>query len=96
MLSADASHRLPVDGLRADALLKDFRLALRGLGYDEGINVAFVHRYGRASHERLMDQAAELVRLDMGSSSPPARRAPWSRSARPARSRSSSMPWAIR
>ena len=53
-------------GSEPDALFEDFRLALRGLGYDEGINVAFVHRYGRASHERLMDQAAELVRLDMG------------------------------
>ncbi len=53
-------------GSEPDALFEDFRLALRGLGYDEGINVAFLHRYGRASHERLMEQAAELVRLDAG------------------------------
>jgi putative tryptophan/tyrosine transport system substrate-binding protein len=52
-------------GFEPDALFEAFRLALRGLGYDEGINVAFVHRYGRASHEGLIRQAAELVRLDM-------------------------------
>jgi putative tryptophan/tyrosine transport system substrate-binding protein len=52
-------------GSEPDALFESFRLALRGLGYDEGINVAFVHRYGRASHERLIGQAGELVRLGM-------------------------------
>ena len=50
---------------RTDDMFDAFRESLREFGYVEGHNVAFVHRYGEASRERLVGQAAELVRLDM-------------------------------
>jgi len=52
-------------GSEPDGLFESFRQALRGLGYEEGVSVAFVHRYGRTSRERLIAQAGELARLDL-------------------------------
>jgi len=40
-----------------------FKQAMRELGYVEGRNILFEHRFGEASAERLSESAAELVRL---------------------------------
>jgi putative tryptophan/tyrosine transport system substrate-binding protein len=44
---------------RAEAI----RLALRGLGYIEGQNIATEYRYAEGKQDRLPELAAELVRL---------------------------------
>jgi putative ABC transport system substrate-binding protein len=44
--------------------LKPFRERLRELGYIEGQNIIFEHRYWEGKVERLPDLAAELVRLN--------------------------------
>jgi putative ABC transport system substrate-binding protein len=73
-LTADAQppthmHRIGIlwgDAPRdADARFETFRDGLRDLGYVEGQNIAFEHRYGESSDERLRDLAAELVRLNV-------------------------------
>jgi putative tryptophan/tyrosine transport system substrate-binding protein len=45
------------------ALFETFQQGLRDLGYVEGQNLAFEHRYGEWSYERLLELAAELVQL---------------------------------
>jgi putative ABC transport system substrate-binding protein len=47
------------------ALFETFLEGLRDLGYVEGQNLAFEHRYGEWSPERLGDLAAELVQLNV-------------------------------
>ena len=49
----------------AGALFETFQQDLRDLGYTEGQNIAFEHRYGEWSDKRLRDLAAELVRLNV-------------------------------
>src|SRR5262245_3676214 len=48
---------------RAGHVIKAFEEALRGLGYVEGQNVVFEHRFAGGSTEPLVNLAAELVRL---------------------------------
>jgi putative ABC transport system substrate-binding protein len=56
-----------------------FQQGLRDLGYVEGQNLAFEHRYGEGSEERLLDLAAELVQLNvnviLAAGTPPAQAA---------------------
>ena len=47
------------ESARAEAI----RLALRGLGYIEGQNIAVEYRYAEGKRERAAELAAELVRL---------------------------------
>jgi ABC-type uncharacterized transport system substrate-binding protein len=63
----------------AGALFETFQQGLRDLGYTEGQNLAFEHRFGEGSYERLLDLAAELVRLNvdviLATGTPPAQAA---------------------
>jgi putative ABC transport system substrate-binding protein len=43
------------------ALFAIFQQGLRDLGYTEGQNLAFEHRFGEGSYKRLLNLAAELV-----------------------------------
>ena len=62
-------HRIGVlwfgPGPAAGALFETFQQGLRDLGYTEGQNLAFEHRYGEGRYERLLDLAAELVELNV-------------------------------
>jgi putative ABC transport system substrate-binding protein len=49
----------------AGALFETFLQGLRDLGYVEGQNLAFEHRYGEWSDARLSNLAAELVQLNV-------------------------------
>jgi putative ABC transport system substrate-binding protein len=49
----------------AGALFEPFQQGLRDLGYTEGQNLTFEHRYGEGHYERLLDLAAELVGLNV-------------------------------
>jgi putative tryptophan/tyrosine transport system substrate-binding protein len=64
---AKTVHRIGVlwlsSGPAAGAFVETFSQGLRDLGYVEGQNLAFEHRYGQWSDKRLLDLAAELVRL---------------------------------
>ena len=59
-------HRIGVlrYGSGPGSLFETFQQGLRDLGYVEGQNLAFEHRYGEGS-ERLGDLAAELVQLNV-------------------------------
>jgi putative ABC transport system substrate-binding protein len=63
----------------AGALFETFQQGLRDLGYTESQNLAFEHRFGEGSYERLLDLAAELVQLNvdviLATGTPPARAA---------------------
>jgi ABC-type uncharacterized transport system substrate-binding protein len=48
---------------RESARAEAIRLALRGLGYIEGQNIAFEYRYAEGKRDRYAELAAELVRL---------------------------------
>jgi putative ABC transport system substrate-binding protein len=62
---AAGMRRIGVLLLNRDATLLDpFQQGLQSLGYVEGKNVVFEHRYAEGSVERLPDLAAELVRLN--------------------------------
>jgi putative ABC transport system substrate-binding protein len=55
--------KIPRIGILDDApMWQPFRQALRGLGYIEGQNIAYEHRYGEGAPDRLATVAAELVR----------------------------------
>jgi putative ABC transport system substrate-binding protein len=60
-------HRIGIlwhgSGPAARPLFEIFQQSLRDLGYVEGQNFTFEHRYGQWSNERLRNLAAELVRL---------------------------------
>jgi putative tryptophan/tyrosine transport system substrate-binding protein len=60
--SAPAS---PAPGGVPGAFFEAFQQGLRDVGYVEGQNLVFEHRYGEWSNERLGDLAAELVRLNV-------------------------------
>jgi putative tryptophan/tyrosine transport system substrate-binding protein len=70
-LTADSQptkmHRIGIlwhgSGPAGGALFETFQQGLRDLGYVEGQNFTFEHRYGEWSNTRLSDLAAELVRL---------------------------------
>ena len=51
------------DPARESARAEAIRLALRGLGYIEGQNIASEYRYAEGKQDRLPELAAELVRL---------------------------------
>jgi len=64
---AKTVHRIGVlwlsSGPAPGAFVETFSQGLRDLGYVEGQNLAFEHRYGQWSDQRLLDLAVELVRL---------------------------------
>jgi putative ABC transport system substrate-binding protein len=51
------------DAARDSARYEAIRLALRELGYIEGQNIAFEHRYAEGKRDRASELLAELVRL---------------------------------
>ena len=51
------------DAATDSARTEGIRLALRELGYIEGQNIAIEYRYAEGKADRLLDLAAELVRL---------------------------------
>ena len=65
--SATAQQKTPTIGILTlasdDPLAKVLREGLRDLGYIEGKNIVFEHRFVEGKVERLPEQAADLVRL---------------------------------
>jgi ABC-type sugar transport system substrate-binding protein len=67
LLEAQQPKKVPTIGILTltsdDPLVKVLREGLREIGYVEGQNIVFEHRFVEGKVDRLPDLAAELVRL---------------------------------